>query len=313
MKKTLKAQLMAAVSMMLIALVALSSATFAWFTTSSNPTVGQIDLQVKAVDSLFLSAKINGGTAPTATLDWKTQIVPADIEGGQTLPTTGGTFAEYLLYNTSSTFNATSNSFWVPTDFAPGSTTPTGYQAATAADYVKFDLWAKSESAGAVNLFGGTSSDSLVKAIASLGGAEITDIDADNRVGIKYTVRVGFVPYAADGTTLSWAGAVIWQPNSTAHVPIAISGLGTLPTGFLDVQGVTGALTSDVANQTTYDFVSGKTNTSADTKIKLFDLAAATPKKFAVYIWVEGADVDTVNAVAKSFFSTFLKFSFDKA
>ena len=43
-------------------------------------------------------------------------------------------------------------------------------------------------------------------------------------------------------------------------------------------------------------------------KIALFNVVKDTPTNFNVYIWVEGADADTLNAVAKSDFRTYLRF-----
>ncbi|OJU18332.1 MAG: hypothetical protein BGN88_10630 [Clostridiales bacterium 43-6] len=101
---------------------------------------------------------------------------------------------------------------------------------------------------------------------------------------------------------------MIWEPNSTGHLTSVYGG----PDGSSKIdtiEAAKGLLLTDVDDQTTYDFQTGDTNISGDdTKISLFNVRMDAPQKFNVYIWVEGSDPDTQNAVAKSDFATLLTF-----
>lgn len=315
MKKTLKTQLVAALSMLLVAAVALTGATYAWFTSVTNATVGNIDLYVKASDALLLSPYL----APTLydTTMWSAAVLQADIVGQQT-----ASVFPAELRNTSSQFSQTSNKFYNDVRSASGALT--GYTEAAGTEYSRFTLWVKSTNDGYVYI----NNDSIVKAITAVGSG--TELLTEPGKYIANTVRVGFVPINYCATSKSgaksvgedWAHAILWQPNSETHLPATTYG-GTSPAGFQEAMSVIDdTAVSDVAAQHSYNFVAGKTTsgtilpadayTSAINEIALMNLSKDTMQQFAVYIWVEGTDLDTENAVAKNAFSTFLKFGQNK-
>lgn len=315
MKKTLKTQLLAALSMLLVAAVALTGATYAWFTTVTSATVGNIDLYVKAADALLLSAY----TAPdmfTAS-QWSAAISKAEIVAQQDAAASGINIFPEELINTSTLLNGTSHAFFNSVHSAAGALT--AYEAATGVEYSRFTLWVKSTRDGLVYI----NNDSLVKALQAIGGAELT---TEPGKYISSTVRVGFVPinYDADGmlsgaagTGEDWAHAVIWEPNSSVHLPSTYG--GTSPAGKQAALAVKGLTLADTQAQVAYDWGAGNTGSARVTNgaasttntIALFNLCKDTKQQFAVYIWVEGTDLDTENAVAKNAFSTFLKFGQD--
>ena len=325
MKKALRSQLLAAVSMLVVAAIALTGATYAWFTTVANPTVGNIDLYVKASDALYLSELL----APVATnpSHWQVDVTQGEIVAAQPAASLNPFPAE--IFNVSSAFNTASNGFYTAAFNTAGAIT--GYTESPAADlqrqYVKFSLWAKSSSAGMVTLenIAGETPASTVVAIDEVGGTPI-GYPANVLAGIAYTVRVGIVPRT--GATENWDDAVIWEPNSTAHLQAPHR--GDAPAAAKEtVLAITGEEIEDAAAQTTYDFQEDDTNvknfpidgaawpsetpgTKVDGKIQLFYLSADAPKQFNVYIWVEGADADTINVVAKAYFRTFLRFGLIK-
>ena len=316
MKKTLKAQLLASIAMMLVAIVALSGATYAWFTASANPQVSLINLGVKGADGLFLSADPNA--VYTDITDWRTSIDRTNINDRQ-----GGSGAVipaesiFALTNVSGVFYEASTAygnFFKATTFLPDGT-PTAYVAANpivgaTGDYVKFSLWAKLTSG------------------KGLFALDVADADAASWVknvttgvpgGIKHTIRIGFVPTAADGTSPEFNNAVIWEPNHNDHVA-AIDGGKYSAAGFQATSALT-AVGGTTATQTTQYNPSNKAwagyTALGTAKLGLFaldatDLAGApenAAKRFDVYVWVEGADGDTVNSVANSVFSTLLQFT----
>jgi hypothetical protein len=307
MKKTLKSQLIAAVAMLVIAAVALTGATYAWFTSIANPDVESIDLYVKAADAIMLSAlatpEINN------VEDWKINLLKTEItdadRGNQT-----NAFPTNML-NVSSLFNGTNSNFYTATHTNQGILN--GYALTDQPNnFAKFSLWAKSTRNGFLYLDAG----SLLQAIAQTAPGN----------GIANTVRIGIVPvdYDADGVGgddavvgEDFANAIIWEPNSKAHLSTTYGGPGG--TSKIAYDAATGLTVDDVDAAATFDFVAGDTNVNANgtyvstggtsaAKIALFNMKMETMQKFNVYIWVEGADDDTVNAVAKNSFSTYLKF-----
>lgn len=310
MKKTLKSQLFAAASLCLVAAVALTGATYAWFTAMANPQVGNLNLYVKASDALFLSAyQDTDKPAIDLKADWKTSIAQTDISG-----TPVGKWGMQVnafpdnMYNVSSLFDTDSNSFFKATAFDVSDNHPTAFAASTFTtkannDYAKFNLWVKSTNNGYLYLDSGSSV-----------AFDATKTLTDSQKKIADTVRVGFVPVESDGTTEHWADAVIWEPNSKDHLPSTNGGPVGDPTTKLPTSALKDAIGTSSA-QTTFDFQTGDTNIKNtvdvpgyNSQIALFDLSADTVQQFHVYIWVEGADGDTVNAVAKSYFNTLLKF-----
>lgn len=310
MEKSLKSKVFSAVAMLIIAVVALTSATYAWFSVTSNPSVGQIDLTVKANDGLMLSAK------PTPNLDnspdWKTNITQGEIGTLQTI-----TWGNIALSDIST----------VPAQLKLGklfdaeladSGLPKAYVelAPTAAnvEYIKFTLWAKGLAGKTVSLIGdiGTNTlpagaaNSFVSSIDALNGTTIADTPK-NFIGT--TIRVGFVVNDAAKTT------VIWEPNSTVHVSDTYRNQTEIENfdsaqntvGATKAVNAAGALTN-VEAQNSVDFIAN------GGLINLFTFDdtiedATVMQQFDVYIWVEGADMDTINAVADSFFRTYLKFN----
>jgi len=312
MKKTLKSQLLVAVVMLVIATVALTSASYAWFTAIANPQVSTIDLYVKAADTIMLSAYDNS-TTPDINLsaDWKASVSQTDITNpgwvaGDKWGAQATAFPTELL-NVSSLANATSSDFYTSNYSALGAIT--GYSLTSqVGHYSKFSLWAKSTRDGYVFL-------DTTSAVTGLTATEPGN-------SIKKTVRIAFVPVSSG--TENWAGAVIWEPNSKAHLAAIYGGNGAVVKSATDAIKGTGLTDTDA--QLTYDFNAGDTNVLADDsysavktssvagKIALFNITKDTATNFNVYIWVEGADVDTLNAVAKNSFESFLKFGevFDK-
>lgn len=321
MKKSLKSQLVAAVVMVVIAAVALTSASYAWFTSIANPEVKSIDLYVKAADNLMLSAYDNA-TTPIINLsaDWKATVsqtdisdtVPTDNWGKQTTAFPSNAIG---MLNVSSLFNATNHTFYQAEFNALGA--KTSYATVTQSDnFAKFSLWAKSTQTGYLYLDGA----------AAIGSAVTGILPGEPNNSIRKTVRVAFVPVT--GGTEQWDKSVIWEPNSKDHLAAIYGGTGA--TGKTATSAVNGLTLdpADVATQLTFDFqdadtnilAADKTTTYGDkpatgndaTKIALLNITKDTSTNFNVYIWVEGADVDTLNAVAKNSFETYLRFGLEK-
>ena len=179
-KQTLKTQLLSAISMLCIAAVALTGATYAWFTFVANPEITDIDLYVRAAEELYLSPYhhliMDPGLSNYPTSDpyydptlWFATITK-DMIATTTLPMMGNNaqdkaFPEKMT-DVSSVFTTTSIKTPLP-NFPPRQEffgrvlnalgNPVRYEATdlmTDYGYVQFDLWAKASSDGVVFLDG---------------------------------------------------------------------------------------------------------------------------------------------------------------
>ena len=54
MKTFRKSSLISSIALLLVAIVALSGATFAWFSTNNTATAGQLDMTATAASGLFI-------------------------------------------------------------------------------------------------------------------------------------------------------------------------------------------------------------------------------------------------------------------
>jgi len=342
----LKQQLWGSISLFLIALIALTSATYAWFTFVSNPEIGNIDMKVSAADELYLSPyhsvimdpeMQDYGTIPyggasqddpfydpsiwfaTITQPMLQDVADPSIPAGFK-QTSGFPIANVGLKDLSSIFTMTNRNYFkrdlneqgYPTAYSPAGSPP------GAAGYVSFDLWAKSSNSGVVYL--DSSDNNWVKAINSLGAASNTFSLADTKKEfIKSTARVGFYTANEGNATSGDPRAVIWEPNSGIHLPAEYGGTTsdgvhdtTMAITTADSITYPGELITEGGKtaQKTFDFPIGTTKTTniagESQKIALFYLEAGRAVKFTITIWVEGADSDTLNAVAGSFFRTYM-------
>ena len=310
--------------MCLIAAVALTSATYAWLIVISNTEVKNIDLYVSAPDSLMFSAYTGTDASNTPDYnivsDWKVSLQMSDISDVNSTSKWGKQTNAFPpgMVDVSSLFNATSHSFFAASHTNQGVITGFTNTPFAGNQFAKFTLWAKSTRSGFVYL----DSESLLTALsATAPGNAIAD-----------TLRIGIVPVnynenGNDGGLVSgedWNQAVIWEPNSTHHLDTIYDGPGGNTK--IVTNAVFGTDSSNVSPQTTFDFIPNGTNVKStgyydgslsgivktvqrmDTKIALFNMNSDTIQQFNVYIWVEGADADTVNVVEKNSFSTYLKF-----
>ncbi len=304
--------------MFVVAAMVLTSATYAWVVTISHPDVRDIDLYVTAPEAMMLSA-LSTPVLNNAD-DWMVSIDKSEIMN----PLRGNQANAFpnSIADVSSVFSEVSPIFYKPNYMADGSLL--GYEPTTNQNqFTKFSLWAKSTRSGFVYLDEDSS-------ITATGGTVLQN-------SVVEAIRMGIVPvdYDENGSAPggmiageAWQYAVIWEPHTKSHIPQVNGGPGG--NDKLNTFAISGINPSDTALQVTFDYgntninvtdyYDGKTIPSQvnvldpNAKIALFNLNTDSMQKFNVYIWVEGADADTVDAVAKSYFNTYIKFGqdFDK-
>ena len=79
-KNMRKKALLSSVAMLLVAVVALSGATYAWFTANNSAKVSPISLSTNKASNLLVSATENGTYASALTVDWNEPLVPMSCQ-----------------------------------------------------------------------------------------------------------------------------------------------------------------------------------------------------------------------------------------
>lgn len=323
MGKKRKNMLRSSMIMLIVAVLSLSSATFAWFTTGDTATVKDIEFTAQTSSGIQVSAD---------AVSWKSEVTTTDITSAQTTALSG------KLASLSSAGGVTSGAL----DIFKGTVTNGKLSAAAASEasatddgYYKFDLYFKNDGDKAKTLSLDLSGCTVAgKKDSDKGTQNAVRIAAINQgVGTGDTQTVASVKAAAAGSKVT-----IWEPNAATHT--------TYATTYRYVVGSTdGKATADlVAASTAYPYVAlkaavesndsldvvkgaiepksnvavimtdntGSTDTSVlyqDTtgEIEIAELAANKITKVTFYIWIEGQDVDCDNAVSAGTVVTNLK------
>ena len=252
----------------------LSTASFAWFTLTSSPTVTNLQMTAAADGGLKIS---KDGTTYVNAIDLKDKSNGADANPWKLTPV--------------SVKDATAN-FYLP---VYGATEVTGLETSPLADnqldgYVaKYEYWLKSEKGdvdvgiiaanvttltGSIGIAADGSKANLAGSFVRPSTVNTTSSAAENAAN---AVRIGF----HDGTKM-----YIYEPNQEQHTT------GTV-TRFLSPS--VSIPTVDVASKTDGSFSTGA-GTATNTSKALFKVGEAG-KKITMYIWLEGTDEDCVDQI----------------
>lgn len=265
--KALKKQMGAAIAMVLVAAVALGSATFAWFVNNTKVTAESVDVTAKSANTLLIShdGKAWGTTATFASTESKT-FVPVSS-------TKQLSFFKDKTWTTEATGEYNASAFEVATE---------------GADYYKDSFKVKASQDCGLYLdtdtaFTTTGDASVLKAMRL--ALKIDDsvffyqVDADAIAGDGNSYNTTLKSLNADGvkTAISAenAAAAIDATNmAESKVPSLAASLVTAPAD----------------NTTLADKNDAK---------KLCDLTANQVKGIDVYVWMEGCDFDCNSTVVK--------------
>ena len=314
------------VFLLVIAIVALTGGTYAWF--SNNNTIDVTDLEIGVTPGSSLEISTD------ATKDsWKKvvnleDIVNADYSYGTTRYNSYPT-----MYRPVSTIGTINNGF---SEFFLGhiSKAPT-YEYTIAADSVEevdgengylmsFDLYFKIGKEQ--NLYLNTT-ESHVNYIK-------LDTDTNDYQGIENAIRLGFVyeGYTSINDSIDNIQALkttnadnimIWEPNDDAHNQKAIEAakefydLTITGTEVLDYVGIKTEIPENLhvplksTDPTYFESLGTKLMRSSKTpggEFKMFKIKEGI-NKLRVYVWVEGQDVDCENAVSGTSFDIRINFN----
>lgn len=301
MKNFKKKALLPAIIMVMVSVIALSSATYAWFTVGNDAQLGKLDVNVVAASGIQLS--LDAAT-------WKSSITTDEIKGVAVFPT-----AEINPVSTNAKTNAKGRLDFYKGEFntdgtltatlveAPGEAN--GVLTPGAADYITFDIYVKVNNAAKLYL----NADSKVTSEDALGNIATRVAFVDQGY-----VAIDAKPVDAMKLAASGAKAVVWEPNATTHAAEAIQ-LGRVVDGGASVNPYKGvkAPATDLPDEPNGNHTSLEAVTTTDSiGVKDSGLVAeleAGINKISVTIWLEGQDGDCVNTISGGDISTFLKFT----
>ena len=302
-KRKKQKKLSSLILLLLLLVVLLGTSTYAWFTSNKNVSVEGIDVQVTTSSGLLISADAT---------NWKTTLTNVDLTGASwhgvknQLP---GTITNTTTGKTMDTAETGALDMYDGEVTSDGgvlklTTTKAAKEAhGTSGNYVAFDVFFKTETAGQIYL---TTS------------ANVTKDATSEEKGLKNASRIAFVNegnkpadaavneiYALNGATET--DVVVWEPNYDAHTSYGVTQASTVY-GNITLQAGTGnakveykgvkapvdkkELTYTDENYVKVDTIGTLATPTSYTAI--FSLATGITK-MRIYFWVEGQDVDCEN------------------
>lgn len=285
--------------MLLITGVALTTASYAWFSASTQATLGDLDVNVTASNGIQVSTDAETWKGTLSTADIKgaayagnknqipTTLTPVSTIGSQSI----GNFEMFdgIVDEEKATATISTSAAAEET-----STTENGH-------YIAFDLFIKSAAERAIQLDAGSG-------ISAVNAANPDDIASDK--GLKYSARVAFFNQGTDATNTpsqaiaqsngTAASQVIWEPNANMHTVYAENSLGA--TGIMPYYGVKAEgedlpFDADSVSKDTTHFGTVTTVTSNVGAVPTETMFTVKPgiTKVRIYIWIEGQDIDCEN------------------
>ncbi|MDD2435762.1 MAG: hypothetical protein PHO63_05900 [Bacilli bacterium] len=309
-QNNVKKKMLSAFVMLIITAVALTTATYAWFTENATVQLANLDVNVSASSGIQISMD---------AVTWKAALTLEDIQGvGIQYPThvnqvpvamapvsTIGTVTNGRMEMFKGTME--SNAFGNQIITAAASVETPGN---IDGDFIVFDIFLQT---------------SQTETIYLLGSSDVISVSEDK--GLKNSARLAFahlgsVPLGSNAATaqalLGSTTPVIWEPNSNFHTAAAISYASQFgdsiaeDTVVASYSGVSAAITNvdDIllsgANATDNPTLFGTVTPTIQTVVgngttnELLTLADAGVHKIRIYAWIEGQDYDCENNASGS-------------
>ena len=301
-----KGTVMSALLMLLVTAVALTTATYAWFTANANVSIDSLDVNVAASNGLQIS--VDG-------VNWKSQISTADITTAAYAANTNQLPTAIVPVSTDLTLTSTGKleMFKGAVDESTGTplltSVATDEAKRTSGDFIAFDVFLQVSQKTKIQL---------------ATGADVTKKSDSSDTGLKNSARVCFVEQyhapvgtaaadyvAQNGNTSS--RKMLWEPNADAHTDAAIQAAAntygkTISSGDMvptaTYYGLTSAFDTvqnvplNTENATFVSTVTPNIRTKAGrgeaTANDRFEIEAGVTK-VRIYCWVEGQDYDCEN------------------
>lgn len=270
--KNKKKTFLAAMTMLLVSAIVITSASFAWFSLGKSAAVNNIDIKVKSTEGILISTEENG--------TYGAEIQGADLKGLE------NNYFSNLFDPASSNFSGTTPVFYRG-GIADGKIKTTAVTEEENCGLYAFDVYIKY-----------VNNDASATTTVKVGGSSITvsdpdegDTDAAGNAVVKNEAvakafRVGFIAGSQSCMFANDATANDTNPITKADTFDVTSGVAT---------GVTGSYACNVA-------IAGETSSTAQLTLN------AGVNKVRVYVWMEGQDANCVDEMASQKLSINLVF-----
>lgn len=300
---TTRKQLFTAVAMLLVAAIALGTATYAWFVNNTAVGVEQMDFQASASSSMEISLPDGAwdgtiGNVGTGQKGWTGILATKDVKAYHGVTPESTTFGAVMPAS-----SADASSFFTVSDWDNTTLKATTFAAIT-------DFKNSSQGAIMIPMYIRSSEDMDVYLRATGSAVANSPLVSDDGGNISTALRVAVVPSTKTGT--------IFEPNSATDKVTTRKNTTAMGTAIEKKEAVVnvGGSVSDqpTKDPTTYTFLDKDANgviSAGDvvpTGGKLFDLTKNTPQLVYVYVWLEGCDWDCVSEVSKDKYKINLNF-----
>ena len=300
-KRKKQKKLSSLILLLLLLVVLLGTSTYAWFTSNKNVSIEGIDVNVTTSSGLLISADAT---------NWKTTLKNADLTGASwqgvknQLP---GTITNTTTGKTMDTTETGALDMYDGEVTSDGgvlklTTTKAADEAnGNAGNYVAFDVFFKTETAGQIYL---TTSANVTATAEDKGLKNASRIAFVNEGNTAADAAVDTV-YALKGATAN--DVVVWEPNYDDHTSYGVTqastvyGNNTLKAGTgnakVEYKGVKAPVQTKELTYTDDNYVKVDTIGTIATPTgytAIFSLARGITK-MRIYFWVEGQDVDCEN------------------
>lgn len=282
-----KKNILMAFTMLLLTGVALSTASYAWFTANTKLELGELDVNVQATNGIQVS---------TDAINWKSSLTTEEIKGATY---TGDKNQFPSVLTPVSTIGSTTAGIF---DMYYGALQDDGTITLTKetdahgeeGKYVAFDLFISSTSTKEIELL------DTSKVIAT----------GEKDSKLQYSARIGFLNKGTDATStpatayaLNTSGEqTIWQPNADQHTSVAINNggaeAGVIPS-YLGAKSIGESVAINGANfgALSATLVNTKETETAWPNTTIFTVNEGITK-VRFYLWIEGQDVDCENTAS---------------
>lgn len=283
--------------MLLISGAALTTASYAWFSASTQAVLGDIDVNVTASNGIQISMDAT---------NWKGTLTTEDIKGAayegnkNQIPTTL-TPVSTIGSQSTGNFEMFDGIIDESGEMPLLTTSAADEEKSTTSEghYIAFDLFVKSAADRAISLNTGS-------AVVATNTADPSSPAKDT--GLMYSARVAFFNQGTDSTNTPAAAIaksagtsatqVIWEPNANEHTVYATNSLGA--SGLMEYFGVKAAgddldmTTSETDSDHFAKVTTVQSNVGEIPNDTMFSVGAGITK-VRVYMWIEGQDVDCEN------------------
>lgn len=287
-----KKRLLMAFCMLLLSGVALSTATYAWFTANTKLQLGEFDVKVQASEGIQVSVDAR---------NWKATLETDEIKAGAY---TGSTNQFPTTLEPVSTIGSTTAGIFdmfygkLEEDSSITLTKETDAQG-TEGKYVAFDLFISSSA----------TTDQEIQLLSTSS----VKVNGETDAGLKYSARVGFLNKGTDNTNTpakayllnNSVSSTIWEPNSDQHTDVVINSNLAAAGDQLTYKGAK-AIGTKVAIDNTTNFgditatkvITKETETTQSWPNTTIFTVSQGITKVRVYIWIEGQDIDCENSAS---------------